>query len=101
MKSKTIICGSNVPELCTVEMTDTEFVIGSAVTMRSLEQALNDKTKGVNGKKLTFSPYDLSYKKRRFGMIANDSSLHKRPNDTEINNYRSLYSQIIEMSSSK
>ncbi|XP_071153980.1 xanthine dehydrogenase/oxidase-like [Mytilus edulis] len=52
MKSKTIICGSNVPELCTVEVTDTEFVIGSAVTMRSLEQALNDKAKGVNENQL-------------------------------------------------
>ncbi|VDI71478.1 glycine amidinotransferase [Mytilus galloprovincialis] len=52
MKSKTIICGSNVPDLCTVEMTDTEFIIGSAVTMRSLEQALTDKAKGVNENQL-------------------------------------------------
>ena len=30
-------------------------------------------------------------KKRRCGMIANETTLHKRPNDTEINNYRSPY----------
>ena len=29
--------------------------------------------------------------KRRYGMIAIETTLHKRPNDTEINNYRSPY----------
>ena len=31
-------------------------------------------------------------KKRRRGWIANDTTLHKTPNDTSINNYRSPYS---------
>ena len=30
--------------------------------------------------------------KKRCGMIANETTLHKRPNDTEIKNYRSPYS---------
>ena len=28
---------------------------------------------------------------KKCGMIANETVLHKRPNDTEINNYRSPY----------
>ena len=31
-------------------------------------------------------------KKRRCGMIANETTLHKKPNNTETNNYRLLYS---------
>ena len=29
--------------------------------------------------------------KRRCGMIANETTLHKRSNDTEVNNYRAQY----------
>ena len=49
MKSKVIICGTNVTELSAVEVTETELVIGSAVTMATLEQVLNEKIKDVNG----------------------------------------------------
>ena len=31
----------------------------------------------------------LLYKTRRYGMIDNETTVHKRPNDTEINSYRS------------
>lgn len=47
LKSKVIICGSNVQELSSVEVTDTELVIGSAVTMAALEHSLTLKVKGV------------------------------------------------------
>ena len=30
-------------------------------------------------------------------MIANETTFHKRPNDTEINNYRSLYGIYVEL----
>ena len=31
------------------------------------------------------------YEKRRCGMITNETTLHKRLNNTDIKNYRSLY----------
>ena len=33
----------------------------------------------------------IIHKKRRCGMIANETTIHKRPNDTDINKYRSPY----------
>ena len=41
--------------------------------------------------KLCFFTWFDNYKKRRCGRIANETTLHKRPNDTEINHYRSPY----------
>ena len=37
------------------------------------------------------SANSVAVKVRRYGMIANETTLHKRPNDTEIYNYMSPY----------
>ena len=40
---------------------------------------------------LKWSFIDQFIEKRRYAMIANETTLYKRPNDTKINSYRSLY----------
>lgn len=50
LQTKTIICGTNVPELTEVKVNDAEISIGSAVTMSNLELTLKNKINGLKGK---------------------------------------------------
>lgn len=52
----------------------------------------NKKIKKLNMPNRTSDNYMSNRKIKRCGMVANKRNLNQRPNDVEVNTYRSLYS---------